>query len=362
MEGLVPHEFSLLLLLCSGISCRVHCYGNLLPHRDLAQILLREGDLQRLNGRYASAIQDYTSCLELRQLLLDPWDRKIADTQFNLGLTYISSSSELQKELAGRGSINDCDTGAPTVATPNAAALAKEHSRRGIEMQVECAKTLSGIIAKLCGAEPEQLVLQQTTTSGDLEGPSAKSSSKPVAGFKTTGLDDEDDVSLTAVASQTVNVLRKKVALLLSSAEACIDGVSADQVHDIQQVLDEIQETIDEAERSQDAIRQAVEIRTQAQRAAALNAGDTDAAPITTADGVTTSIGFGAPPAAATLSSSTGGLSSTSAYAGAATSAAVTTKPMMVIKKKPKRKEVEEGGGSAGPFDDPASKRAKTEM
>jgi hypothetical protein len=327
-------------------------------HRDLAQIMLREGDLQRLNGRYISSIQDYKSCLDIRQLLLDRWDRKIADAQFNLGLTYMSSSSELQKELAGGGNTNNdsiSDTGVQTVVTPNAAALAKEHSKRGIEMQVECARTLCGIIAKLCGIEPEQFVQEHTTGNLGVVPSSMSSSSssvKPVAGFKTTGLDDEDDVSSTAVASQTVSVLRKKVALLISSsATTTMDPVSADQVYDIQQVLDEIQETIDEAERSLDAIRQAVEIRTQAQRAAAFNnnggggggSDDTDTPIFTSADGVTTSIGFGKPPPAADgTASSIGVLNTASTHSVAAATASTTTKPMMVIKKKAKRKEIDE--------------------
>lgn len=340
----LPHAVALLSL----VDPRMEKKSDVRHDRDLAQILLREGDLQRLNGRYASAIQDYTSCLELRQSLLDPWDRKIADTQFNLGLTHMSNSSELLKELAGGNNTNEGGEDAAPPPTPNAEAVAKVHSKMGIEMQVQCARTLCGIIARLCGVEPELLVEQ---TPGYLGGAPPTPPSKPAAGFKTTGLDDEDGAALTAVASQTVNVWRKKVASLVGAAQIPGDTASAEQVFDIQQVLDEIQETIDEAERSQDAIRQAVEIRTQAQRAAALSANEAD---FTSPDGASTSIGFGAAPVGASMAA---------AGEAAPLSSAAGGKPMMVIKKKNKRKEIDEEGEDSKPAAMPsgADKRARYE-
>jgi hypothetical protein len=286
---------------------------------DLAQILLREGDLQRMNGRYTSSIQDYASCLELRKQYMDKWDRKIADTQFNLGLTYLSSSSELQKEqttaattsedsAAGDGAV------AATTTTPNAEALAKEHCEKGITQHVECAKTFCGILAKLCGRDPEQFLMNALSYTTD---PYVKP-----AGFKTTGLGS----STVAEASQTLNCLRKAVTTLVASNPPN-DTVAANTVYDIQQVLDEIQETVDEAEQSLEGVRQASQIKVQAQKQAAALGGDDPTGTTTTCeDGITTSIGFG-PPAAS--------------VAAAATATVSTNQPNMMVVKKKKRKDID---------------------
>ncbi|KAL3928385.1 MAG: hypothetical protein SGARI_005050 [Bacillariaceae sp.] len=310
---------------------------------DLAQILLREGDLQRMNGRYTSAIQDYSQCLELRQAYLDKWNRKIADTQFNLGLTYLQSSSDLQKETTEAAASSGGDgSGAPAApTTPNAQALAKEHCEKGIALHVECAKTFGGILADLLGASPEGLLKTATDVTGD------DAATKPAtAGFKTTGLDDDMASSATTEASQNLNRLRKAVTSLVASNPAQ-DTVASDSVYDIQQVLDEIQETVDEAERSLDAVRQAAQIKIQAQQQAAALSGPADGTVVSTAeDGATTSIGFG--PASTT--------SATAAAAPAAPSA----QPMMVVKKKKKR-SVEEEQDSKPAAEPENSKRAKTE-
>jgi hypothetical protein len=300
----------------------------------LAQILLREGDLQRLNGRYASAIQDYSQCLQLRQACLDPWNRKIADTQFNLGLTYLQSSSELQKETTASDG-TDSGADASTTANRNAEALAKEHCEKGIALHVECAKTFGGILAELCGASPEELLKSAASDCNDDDG-----SAKP-AGFKTTGLDDDMFSLDTTEASQSLNRLRKAVTSLVANHPPK-DTAASDRVYDIQQVLDEIQETVDEAERSLDAVRQAAQIKRQAQQQAAALSGPADGTVVSTSeDGATTSIGFG--PAASTV-----------AAASATLSAA---QPMMVVKKKKKR-SVEEQDAKPEAAD---SKRAKTE-
>ena len=62
----------------------------------MAQVYLREGDLQRTNGRNEHAIQDYLSCLRfrLKSLMMDKYDRKIADVHYNLGLVYINVASK----------------------------------------------------------------------------------------------------------------------------------------------------------------------------------------------------------------------------------------------------------------------------
>jgi hypothetical protein len=120
-------------------------------------------------------------------------------------------------------------------------------------------------------------------------------------------------------------------------------------VEDLRQLLDEIQETVDEAERSQDAVRQAAQLKVQAQNAitksdeAELSGGGTTA--INPWAGMTT-IGFDKPtmdakPAAATSASAVG------------------QTPMMVVKKKKKRDATATEEEDAKPSAD--AKRAKTE-
>jgi len=362
---------------------------------DLAQIHLREGDLQRINGNYTSAVGDYSSCLELllqHNNTPDPnnngeprnLDRKIADTQFNLGLTYLTSSSDLQKELASASNDDDNNNDNDNTAEDKrqkAAALAKDHREKGVRQQVDCAKTFCGILAKLCNVEPETIWSESDSVGDPNNEATAKATAtakQPAAGFKTTGLDDDDDDAKTiassaaaAAASQTVTAWRKAVATLVASNSALTpsntpgDDDSTARVLDIRDLLDEIQETIDEAERSQEGVLQAARIRVRAQNAVAALGDASGAAGVTNRDGSTTTIGFGA--AAAVVSSSVGAAAGTESVASEA--AVATAKPMMVVKRKKKRKDAG-GDGQGGDMsnkpavaggDDDSNKRAKTE-
>ncbi len=257
---------------------------------DLAQILLREGDLQRMNGRYSEAITDYEACLRIRKLWLPPFDRKIADAQYNLGLSYLSNSTELQRD-----------------ESPDATKIkvGQDHCQKGVQLYVDCAHTLCGQIAGLCAIDPEMVLC-----SNDGEGK---------AGLKTTGL-NEADVALSD-ASHTLNAWRQTVAALTPVEE------SDPRLADLKELLDEIQETIDEADRSQQAVREASQLRHQAQKA--ITQSD---------DGSTTQIGFGEPTISTEVAAS-----------------ATADKPMMIVKKKKKR-DVETTDEEASD-----AKRTKTE-
>jgi hypothetical protein len=328
---------------------------------DLSQILLREGDLQRLNGRYADAIHDYQSCVDLRtQVLPDLYDRRIADAQCNLGLSYLTSASELQKEPSSEEEKQTMDLAVRLQ-------LSEEHVQKGIQAYIECSKVLCGKIAILCGADPTTLL--------------AEASNKQSAGFKTTGLDDDNDNTngngnATAAAKAPsdatlfLHALRKRVADL--------QPLEADDatVPDLRQVLDEIQETIDEVEPSQDAVRQASHLRVQAQQAALA----ADGQEVTDAAGVTTSIGF-APISTTTTSSTTTTAANPWAHlpvdttkpAAAAGDAADAVAPagnnnakpaMPMLVKKKKKREPEGDSSQPSPEDaeeENAAKRSKTE-
>jgi len=206
---------------------------------DLAQILLREADLQRWNGRYADAIPDYTQCLQLRQRHLPPLDRQLADVQYNLGLSHLSQSTELNtsnEEL-----------------TQDILRTAQEHCLQGVSWYLKCARTLCGQIAHLCGVE-DSLIFGATAGTG---------------GLKTTGLDDAQLASVEA--SSTLRVWRDSVATM--DTRLCAHLV---------ELLEEIQETVRESEESQRAVREAAEMKWKAQRAV-----------VESEDGITTRIGFG---------------------------------------------------------------------
>mmetsp|Transcript_23039 Transcript_23039/g.54431 ORF Transcript_23039/g.54431 Transcript_23039/m.54431 type:complete len:602 (+) Transcript_23039:70-1875(+) len=333
---------------------------------DLAQIHLREGDLQRINGNYTSAVGDYSTCLQtllrhnntrdednnVRDL-----DRKIADTQYNLGLTYLTSSSDLQKEVAGADNTNTDATTNPKEKEEaaqhrrKATILATEHCRKGIQQHFDCARTFCKILAKLCGVDPDTILspASESGTHDDATG----DAKKPPAGPKTTGLEDEGDGRTAAAgahteASKTLSAWRTTVAALVLSRKP------GDSALNILQVLDEIQETIDEAERSQEAVFQAATIRVRAQRAAA---GEET---VDNPDGSTTTIGFG-PGASSVTASAT-------AVSGSAEPAIADAKPVMMVKKKKKRKTAESSSArddgresEKASEDGEAAKRAKTE-
>jgi hypothetical protein len=342
---------------------------------------LREGDLQRINGNYTSAVGDYSSCLEIllrhnhtkdehncpRDL-----DRKIADTQFNLGLTYLTSSSDLQKEVAGANDNANTDassgSAAPSATTnaeqkKKAMLLAREHCQKGIQQHVDCARTFCVIVARFCGVDPDTIVLQTETSNDKNNTNQDEDAKKPAAGFKTTGLDDDNDdanhkagaSSGAADASQTLNVWRKAVATMVVSHTPS-DAENALRVSDILQVLDEIQETIDEAERSQEGVFQAAQIRVKAQQDAAAGDGGASGTEVANADGSTTTIGFGqgaSSIAAAVTATVTVNSTASTATTDSKPAASLDAKPMMVVKKKKKRKD-------AGDEESDANKRAKT--
>jgi tetratricopeptide (TPR) repeat protein len=318
---------------------------------DLSQILLREGDLQRLNGRYAEAIHDYQSCLALRtQVLPDPYDRRIADAQFNLGLSYLTSASELQKEPSAGEGQEETQPMELTVRLQRSA----EHVLHGIQAYVECSKVLCGKIAVFCGADP--VAILSTTTE-------ASSTSKPSAGFKTTGLDDDnnDNTTVQAPSDATLllNTLRQRVSLLPPP----LDQDDEDAVENLKQFLNDIQETIDEVEPSQDAVRQASHLKVLAQQAV-------DGQEVTDAStGVTTSIGF-APMStstttavAAAVANPWANLPEDTKPAAVAAVAGDAAKPIMMVVKKKKKREPEGDSQPSPPetVEENAAKRSKTE-
>jgi len=220
---------------------------------DLSQIHLRLGDLQRFNGRYAEAATDYEKCITIREKYFGPYHRKVADTHYNLGLTYMSMASEGDKKKQK----SDDDTSKKDE---------ENHRNRALKQYLLGAKSFAGEIAQICGVKPEDIVSDITT--------------------------DENDENARSETSLALKEIRSRVLPLESETEKIL-------VDDLKEILDEIQEIIDEAESAKKAIGEVSELKARAQAAAEGDGGE-----MLNPDGSTTTIGFGTTTAAAAQSSS----------------------------------------------------------
>jgi tetratricopeptide (TPR) repeat protein len=249
---------------------------------DLAQVLLREGDLQRLNGRYETAINDYQSCLGLREgnPLLGPYDRKIADVHYNLGLNYMMLVAD------AKGATEES-----TDAPPKSEKTLAELRSKSFHHYLACSKTLCGQIAFLCNVDSDEFL---------------KKAEQDIPNFKSTG-EDDDAMDHPKIVSMKLQAFRKHVKALQTPSE------HLDIVHTLSELLDEIQETIDESENSEKGVQEVTEMKAEISAAVAAEPGDSEDEGAT---GATTTVGFGSAAAAAST---------------------VTANPIMAVRKKNKR-------------------------
>jgi tetratricopeptide (TPR) repeat protein len=249
---------------------------------DLAQVFLREGDLQRLNGRYECAVNDYQSCLGLREgnPLLGPYDRKIADVHYNLGLNYMMMVAD------AKGAATEEATDPPKSEKDLA-----ELRSKSFHHYLACSKTLCGQIAFLCNVESDEFL---------------KKAEQDIPNFKSTG-EDDDAMDHPKIVSMKLQAFRKHVLALKPPSE------HLEIVSDLSQLLDEIQETIDESENSEKGVQQVSEMKAEISAAVAAEPGDSDDEGAT---GATTTVGFGSAAAAAST---------------------VAANPVMAVRKKNKR-------------------------
>ncbi|GAX28477.1 hypothetical protein FisN_38Hh029 [Fistulifera solaris] len=233
---------------------------------DLAQIYLREGDLHKMNGKYENAIGDYESCLLYRQdnPAIGPYDRKIADVHYNLGLSRLMLVAEAN--AAGEEEAMD-------EATQKAMA---HHRAQSFHNFYTCAKIFSGQLANLCGLDASEFI--------------AKCESD-IPNFKSTG-EEDDNVDHPKMAGVKLRKLREHVANLSPPQE------DSQTFHEIQELLDEIQETIDEAETSEQGVREMADLKAEISAMVAGAVAEEEATE--GGGGVTTQIGFGSSEAAAT--------------------------------------------------------------
>ena len=284
---------------------------------DLAQICLREGDLQRMNGRNENAIQDYEACLKLRKksAFLGAYDRKIADVHYNLGLVYINVASKDDE------SPDEEETGVaaakPTAEDDRVKEAKREMARnKSVYHFLECSKCFCGQIASICNADATSI----TDVSADA------SDAKPQANYKTTG-EEDDEMELPKVASTKLQTMRSRVTDLVSNTNSLTPD-QKETVDDLCQLLEDIQETVDEAENSTKGVQEISNMKAQV---AALAAADGEIGENSN-DGGTTTIGFGS--AAATTTAVAVAAPAAASTVNAAATAAAPARPMMVVKKK----------------------------
>ncbi|KAL7465053.1 hypothetical protein ACHAXS_005379 [Conticribra weissflogii] len=298
----------------NGIKCSK---GNYTPEEfkelvlDLALIHIRLGDLLRANGRNLDAIPDYKRALELRRCL-GKFDRAVADSHYGLASTYAESvninESNSESESEGKTRLTREEIGQFQV-------LSLDHF-------LSCGVALTGLIAELCGKDPDQV-----TSVEDNEGRVAKAAS-------------EDVTESINVYSQTLATLRQCVKDLQPLKDS-----DKERVLDLKETLDEIQEAMDANEDTEQALKdvalmKAIEIKKHATKSGDI--GD-DVVETIGEGGITTTIGFTAP--------TSNSASITSASISSATP--VSSAPMMVIKKK-KKPQLQ-------PLEQENAKRAKTE-
>ena len=210
--------------------------------------------------------------------------------------------------------------------TPEEITALREKSARHY---VQCSRILAGLIGIMCGQNPNDVAAADSNLES-IDG--KKISSEPT---KTSGLDLE--LSVQEQASAALKVIRDRVAQLNAQ-----DSEDNERVHDLREMLDEIQETLDTSEKDKEGLRDLSLMRKKAEEDA--NKSDEPASNVSDAAGGTTSIGFGQVTSEGTTFTASASMTSN-----------VEAAPMMVVKKKKKRDDDEK------PSNDESSKRAKTE-
>lgn len=316
---------------------------------DLAQIHGRLGDLSRHDGHYERAINDYELCCESRRNILigdKVWDRKIADVEYSLGMTCLSLAAEGEKNLVDAMEGNDEGKAGETKSSQSAAVASLDKAvappqdddskvnlsperitalrEKSYRHYVQCSRILAGIIAIICSQNPSETAAADSNLE-HIENKKMRSDDSKVGGGKTTGLDENRPVQ--EMASDALSILRKRVSTM-----KCDDADDNAKVHDIREMLDEIQETIDTSEKDREGLRDISLMRKKAEEDVKNN--DETVNPKESESGTTT-IGFGQ-----TGQTSDGKQTVTIGFAAQNVSSESTKKPavpMMVVKKKKKR-------------------------
>ncbi len=311
---------------------------------DLAQIHGRLGDLSRHDGHYERAINDYEICCKSRREILKGekvWSRKIADVEYNLGMTCLSFAAEAEKKLLDELDNENKDGGKSTrnaavssikaqpaqddestnKLTPEQISALREKSFRHY---VQCCRILAGMIAVICDKNPTEIAAVDDNL--EIDALDKKCAAVP-EGTKTNGLDATSSVH--DQVSAALVLIRERVSKLKPANAEDEEGV-----HDLREMLDEIQETIDNSETDREGLRDLGIMRKKAEEEAN-NREDANAT--SESQSGTTTIGFGKEQKTLDIEGSAG--ASTSAFTTTASQQpSAVAAPMMVVKKKKKKR------------------------
>mmetsp|Transcript_782 Transcript_782/g.1226 ORF Transcript_782/g.1226 Transcript_782/m.1226 type:complete len:541 (-) Transcript_782:402-2024(-) len=304
---------------------------------DLAQVYMRLGDLSRHNGHYSDAINDYDKCGTLRKSVLGLWNRKVADTEYCLGMTCMLLAAEGEKNLQPiaeeQTAVKSSDA---TPENENKVILSideiNEYRNKSISHYLECGRVMGGIISSLSGQDPS-----------DIDYNFNKERSVDINVGSSMLMKENASVD----ASKKLNMIRSHVSKMEAS-----DHSDSDLVCDMKEILDEIQEAIDTADDDREGLRDVNAMKKKAEadiiasdklkkseKTSVMAANDWDKQ--NESKGEITTIGFSSVLPKSCTSNLTGG---NTAFVGNSVSSAIATKiaaPMMVVKKKKKLDGIE---------------------
>ena len=256
---------------------------------DLAQIWLRQGDLQRLNGQYQQAVDNYQSCLTLRQqqasenTTTTTTPRSLADVHYQLALTYslLVGHESTRGDDATTAKEEDESEAKPAAAAAAAAVVptdedqepivspAQLHEWRQASLQhyATCAQLLTQHACSALGGSsttertlpvlPNVLVPHDNKTTKDDQKVSSSSSS---AGATPTTQE------VWQQARSHVQALRDHVLQTHSTANHDTDNDKDDSVLEL---LNDIQEIVNEALVSEEGLHQVTALKSEITAAAA---------------------------------------------------------------------------------------------
>lgn len=337
---------------------------------DLAQIYCRLGDLSRHNGQYQQAIADYEDCCERRRsCLVDDklWDRRIADVEYSLGMTCLLLASDGEKNLLNENdepdSKSEMPSGVASIAAPPSIGVNEDEKKvnltaeeitvlreKSVRHYIQCGRILGGIIGCMCSSDPHEIGAIDSSLDND---PNKKCAAKEGNG---TAKAEGEDLALSSIhekASISLGIIRQRVAKLKPS-----ETESKEKLHDLREMLDEIQETVDTCEKDREGLRDVNIMRKKAEEDIKKSDKQTstpqDKSESVDPSAATTTVGFAS-------SNITGnGFANISGSAGmdpnTKTGGDKDLVPMMVVKKKKKRPLA-----ATGSTTDESEKRAKKE-
>lgn len=285
---------------------------------DLGQIYLRLGDIQKGNGNYLNAVEDYDMCKNiwtgLRKLCQKPEnERKVAHCYYCIGEVYMMLANEAETQGDTKATAKLPSGEVPAKAVPSAAASSSaaataivtqaeidQYRKMSIVNYWTCGQTFANVILQLC--DQESSILESTEINMETIAASSV-------------------VDIVQDSSEKLKRLRSSVANRTpSSSSSSSDSVAI--VAEIKEILDEIQEVIDSSISEAKVLRENL---SQIKKNTPLSAEENECKDNGSRGdgfGSTTTIGFGSPK----LSTTT-------------TTTANANIPMLVAKKKKKTRE-----------------------